>query len=416
MKKIVATALLLLPLVGCQSVQTKQKPVITHKKDTIELSTTSSLIIQNPWYYVQNQLNINIPENKRIQQEKQKILKNRKSFESNLLRSEPYIYYIVKQLKERNMPVELALIPLIESSYNQRATSYAKAAGLWQIVPITAKEYGLEQNSYYDPRRDFIQSTDTAINLLQYLNQRFDGDWLLTLAAYNAGENRVKKAIKWNQSKGLPTNFWALNLSKQTMQYVPKFIALIDIIKHSDTYELSLPTCEYENSLVRVDLNKQVSLEKIAQYSGISMDELLEYNAAYLKKVIKGNSYHLFIPSVYANALMIELKKSNAIQPKITDLMHLNTETGPIASSFDATAFTNNKYVKINDIDIHFYEKEHLRYSQIIYLVKHGDNLYKIAKNYNVKVSELIKWNKITKINQLKPGDKLTINIDNSKL
>ena len=324
MKKIVATALLLLPLVGCQSVETKQKPVITHKKDTIELSTTSSLIIQNPWYYVQNQLNINIPENKRIQQEKQKILKNRKSFESNLLRSEP------------------------------------------------------------------------------------NGDWLLTLAAYNAGENRVKKAIKWNQSKGLPTNFWALNLSKQTMQYVPKFIALIDIIKHSDTYELSLPTCEYENSLVRVDLNRQVSLEKIAQYSGISMDELLEYNAAYLKKVIKGNSYHLFIPSIYANALMIELKKSNAIQPKITDLMHLNTETGPIASSFDATAFTNNKYVKINDIDIHFYEKEHQRYSQIIYLVKHGDNLYKIAKNYNVKVSELIKWNKITKINQLKPGDKLT--------
>lgn len=416
MKKIAFTTLLLLLLVGCQSSQNGHR-FYSYSNNRSPLSANSSLIAQDPWNFVQNQLNINIPENKRIEQEKQKILNNRVSFRTNLLRSEPYIYYIVNQLNKRNMPVELALIPLIESSYNQRATSYAKAAGLWQIVPITAKEYGLEQNDHFDPRRDFIQSTNTAINLLYNLNQRFDGDWLLTLAAYNAGENRVRKAIKWNQKRGLPTNFWALSLSKETMQYVPKFIALIDVIKNSQQYRLSLPMCEYKNSLVKINLTKQISLEKIAQYSGISLDELLEYNAAYLNKVVQGETYHLFIPVAYADTLLAKLEKLHLAPSRIDDLMYLeNRYEANKPTTFDATAFTNNKYIKINDVDIHFYEKEHQRYSKIIYQVKNGDNLYKIAKNYNVKVSELVKWNKITHSNKLKPGDKLTINIDSHKL
>lgn len=412
MKKFIVTTLLIGLLVGCQSSSTGQQH-LKYRNNSSKLNASSSLISQDPWNFVQKQLHINIPENKRIQEEKQKILKNRVSLETNLQRSEPYIYYIVKQLNERKMPVELALIPVIESSYNQLATSHAMAAGLWQIVPITAKQYGLEQNRYFDSRRDFIQSTDAAINLLQYLNQRFDGDWLLTIAAYNAGESRIRKAIKWNQDKKLPTNFWALNLSKETMQYVPKFLALVDVLKNSEQYKLSLPTCEYENSLVRIELTQQISLEKIAQYSGISLDELLEYNAAYLKKVVKGGSYHLFIPTAYADNLIAKLKELQLASPNIVDLMYLENINHSMPNSFDAIALTNNKYIKINDIDIRFYEKEHLRYSQIIYQVKNGDNLYKIAKNYKVKVNELIKWNKLTNSNKLKPGDKLTINIEN---
>lgn len=434
MKHTLSFILLILLISGCQTAnnttstsrienntQSKNKIEIKTKvkantkveiEPEVETDSNYALITQDPWSFIQNQLQIDIPNNERMINERNKILKSVKSFEANVLRSEPYIYYIVNQLHQRNMPIELALIPLIESAYNPLATSYAKAAGLWQIVPITAKEYGLTQNSWYDPRRDLMQSTDAAINLLQYLNQRFEGDWLLTLAAYNAGEGRVRNAINWNKSKNLPTNFWALNLSKETMQYVPKLLAIVDIIRHNARYSVSLPTCIYANSLVRVELSKQISLEKIAQYSGISLDELLEFNAGYLKKVVRG-PYHLFIPFSYAQTLYLKLQESNLVDSEVIDLLLLESEPLNPKYTYVDPQFTNNKYTKITDHDIHYYEQEHKRYSQIIYRVKNGDNLYSIAKNHKVKVSELVQWNKINNVNKLKPGDKLTINIKN---
>lgn len=417
--RIVFFLLTALLINGCQTTQSPKLKGATASQKPTTLTTSQvdsnyALITQDPWSFIHNQLQIDIPNNRRIVNEKDKLLKNKMSFETNILRSEPYIYYIVNQLNERNMPVELALIPLIESAYNPLATSYAKAAGLWQIVPITAKEYGLTKSSWYDPRRDLIESTDTAINLLKYLNQRYQGDWLLTLAAYNAGEGRVNKAIAWNKSKGLPTHFWALNLPKETMQYIPKFLAIVDIIRHNETYNVALPICTYENSLVRVDLSKQISLEKIAEYAGISLDELLTFNAAYLKKIVKG-PYHLFIPSMYAETLYNKLQQSNLVKSEVIDLLLQTSPTTAKYTYFDPT-LTNNKYVKITDHDIRFYEQEHKRYSQIIYRVKSGDNLYSIAKNHKVKVSELVKWNKIQNAHKLKPGDKLTINIKNGSL
>ncbi|RKS87754.1 membrane-bound lytic murein transglycosylase D [Orbus hercynius] len=415
--RIALLLLLTILISGCQNTQSPntlgsvtQKRVKTNV--TIADNSNYTLITQDPWSFIQNQLQIKIPDNKRIMIEKDKIIKNKNSFETNILRSEPYIYYIVNQLNERNMPVELALIPLIESAYDPLATSYAKAAGLWQIVPITAKQYGLTKNNWYDPRRDLIESTDTAINLLQYLNQRFDGDWLLTLAAYNAGEGRVQKAITWNKSKGLPTNFWALNLPKETMQYVPKFLAITNIIRHNDQYRISLPNCVYANSLVKFDLSEQISLDKIADYAGISLDELLEYNAAYTKKVVKG-PYHLFIPANYAPALYTKLSASHLVSSDIIDLLQVQPNTIETKYTNADPNLTNNKYVKITDREINYYEKEHKRYSQIIYRVKSGDNLYLIAKNHKVSVSDLLQWNKIQNSNKLKPGEKLTINIKN---
>lgn len=423
MKKVISIALLpLFFLTGCQTSNKAATPEKTTRfttsqsiniNSTKDVESSYSLITQDPWNFIQNQLVINIPENQRIITEKKIILKSINSFQSNILRAEPYIYYIINQLNERNMPVELALVPLIESAYNPLATSYAKATGLWQIVPITAKEYGLKQSSSYDPRRDLMQSTNTAINLLQSLNQRFDGDWLLTLAAYNAGEGRVRKAMEWNKVQGLPTNYWALNLPKETMRYIPKFLAIIDLIKNNNQYSISLPTCTYSNSLVRVDLSQQISLEKIAQYAGISLDELLEFNAGYLKKIVRG-PYHLLIPSSYAENLYAKLQKSNLVDSEIIDLLQVKIVPleNPNVTNFGAT-FTNKKYIKISDADLQFYEKEHNRFSQIIYRVKSGDNLYTIAKNHKVSINDILKWNKNIKPKKLKPGDKLTIHVKN---
>lgn len=143
------------------------------------------------------------------------------------------MYLIVEQIKKRKMPMELVLLPIVESAFDPHATSSANAAGLWQIVPSTGRNYGLKQNQWYDGRRDVVASTKAALDILERLNKMFNGDWLLTVAAYNSGEGRVMQAIKANKAKGKPTDFWALSLPRETSLYVPKMLALGDLLKNS---------------------------------------------------------------------------------------------------------------------------------------------------------------------------------------
>lgn len=411
MKKIISITLFILFITGCQN---HLKSNTQYKQDENHPSIPEQSVnqIQNPWHVIRDESVIDIPLNQRIAMERDQIIKFKVSFERTAVRSEPYLYFIVNQLNQRNMPVELALLPLIESAYNPLATSSAKAAGLWQIVPITATEYGLTKNAWYDPRRDLIESTTTALNLLQYLNQRFDGDWLLTLAAYNAGEGRVRRAIQWNKSKGLPTHFWALNLPKETMKYVPKMLALIEIIKNNQQYKVKLPDCDYNNALVKVDIGQRIPLEKVSQLiDELSLEEIVTYNAGYLKKTLNG-PYHLLIPNSYAESLSEKLINEKFIQAEVIDITHSSSVEENSYTSYPSTA-TNVKYQTITNKDLQYYAQEHRRNSQIIYKVKAGDNLYVIAKNHRVKVSELLKWNNIKNADYLKPGDKLTINIRN---
>ncbi len=362
-------------------------------------------ITQNPWKFIQTQINVKVPDNKRILAEKARILRNPEAFETIALRSEPYVYYIINQLHQNNLPIELALIPLIESAYDPLATSPAKAAGLWQFVPITAREYGLKQNSSFDARRDLIESTTSAMSLLKNLNSRFDGDWLLTLAAYNSGEGRVRKAIAQNQAKGLPTNYWALDLPKETMQYVPKILAIIDIVKNNRSYGINLPTCSYENSLVRIDISKNISLNKIAKYAGIPLNDLISFNAGYVKHTVNG-PFHLLIPYVYAENLYQKLQADNLVSNEIVELL----QDVPHKQLPFAIKATNIKYNNISNEEINSYAKSANSRNQITYLVKAGDNLSSIAQSYRVKITDILQWNNL-KNSKIKEGDTLTINV-----
>src|SRR5690606_5893096 len=128
------------------------------------------------------------------------------------------------------------LLPIVESSFDQFAYSHGRAAGLWQIIPGTGRQFGLKQNWWYDGRRDVVQSTEAALDLLEYLNRRFDGNWLHALAAYNSGEGRVFRAIRENKKAGKPTDFWSLNLPEETSGYVPKLLAVADIVRNQSKY------------------------------------------------------------------------------------------------------------------------------------------------------------------------------------
>lgn len=137
-----------------------------------------------------------IPDNPRIREQKQKYLRNKSYLHDVTLRAEPYMYWIAGQVKKRNMPMELVLLPIVESAFDPHATSGANAAGIWQIIPSTGRNYGLKQTRSYDARRDVVASTTAALDMMQRLNKMLDGDWLLTVAAYNSGEGRVMKAVK----------------------------------------------------------------------------------------------------------------------------------------------------------------------------------------------------------------------------
>jgi membrane-bound lytic murein transglycosylase D len=169
---------------------------------------------QNLWNFISGELKMKVPENYRIREQKQKYLKSKSYLHDVALRAEPYMYLIVEQIKQRKMPMELVLLPIVESAFDPHATSPANAAGLWQIVPSTGRNYGLKQNQWYDGRRDVVASTTAALDMMEHLNKMFNGDWLLTVAAYNSGEGRVVQAVKANRAKGKPTDFWALSLPR----------------------------------------------------------------------------------------------------------------------------------------------------------------------------------------------------------
>ncbi|MGP9780325.1 LysM peptidoglycan-binding domain-containing protein [Psychrobacter sp. 364] len=194
-------------------------------------------------------------------------------------RASRYIYHTVREAERRNIPTELALLPVIESSNDPSGTSSAAAAGLWQFIPSTGRIYGLNQSSTYDGRRDVIESTRAAYDFLTALHNQF-GSWELALAAYNAGPGRVQKAIDANRAQGLPTDYWSLRLPTETMNYVPRFLAVAEIVAKPEQYGVYLPAIANRQHFRSVPVNYGVSLAEVAQMTGVSYDELERLNTA----------------------------------------------------------------------------------------------------------------------------------------
>lgn len=194
-------------------------------------------------------------------------------------RASRYLYHTVREAERRNIPTELALLPVIESSYDPTGTSSAAAAGLWQFIPSTGRIYGLNQNSNYDGRRDVIESTRAAYDFLTTLHNQF-GSWELALAAYNAGPGRVQKAIDANAAQGLPTDYWSLRLPTETMNYVPRFLAVAEIVANPSQHGVYLPAIANRQHFRSVPVNYGVSLAEVSQMTGVSYDELQKLNPA----------------------------------------------------------------------------------------------------------------------------------------
>lgn len=205
--------------------------------------------------------------------------------EQLLHRGEPYLFHILNRLEQAGLPAELALLPVVESAFDPFATSPAGAAGIWQFMPATAADAGLDQGWWYDGRRDIVASTEAALDYLEQLHNRFDGDWLLALAAYNAGHARVRRAIRRNRDAGKPVDFWHLSLPAETRSYVPRLIALRMIVENPHRYNISLPALSDTRYFSSVEIQGQIELSVAARLSGVSLVELQRLNPAYARSI-----------------------------------------------------------------------------------------------------------------------------------
>ena len=196
-------------------------------------------------------------------------------------RSELYLYHIVTELEGRGMPLEIALLPIVESAFEPYAYSRASASGLWQFIPDTGSRFGLKQDWWYDGRRDVVESTRAALDYLQSLHDEFNGDWLLAIAAYNCGEAAIERAVEMNQAAGKPIDFWSLKLPKETKAYVPKLLAMKRLVTDPESLGLVISPIPNQPYFARVDTHGQIDMKVAAEIAGVTPEEVYELNPAY---------------------------------------------------------------------------------------------------------------------------------------
>lgn len=374
------------------------------------------------------QLQDTIGVNPRIEQQRLWFASNPSFVETSGERSSPYIHYIVERLQERNMPMELALLPMIESAYNPFAYSPANAVGLWQFIPSTGRHFNLRQTSWYDGRRDVTASTQAAMNYLARLHEMFNGDWLLALAAYNAGEGRVSRAIERNQKLGLPTDYWNLSLPQETQNYVPKLLALSQVIMAPGAYGVSLNPIANEPYFEEVELKQRMDLSRIAALAEVDEDELYLLNPAFKKRITMDGPQHLLVPTE-----KVELLTANLSTLKPQDLrswqeyvVRPGDNLHGIASRYELSVASIKELNQLASNTLRVGQHINLpttaqpaqeaapqrpgntALASRTYRVRSGDNLWTIAKAHSVSVTDIQHWNAL-KDNALRVGQDLKV-------
>ena len=346
-------------------------------------------------------------------------------------RSRRYLYHIVREVEARNMPLEIALLPMIESAFNPTAMSVSRASGIWQFIPSTGQHFGLKQNWWYDSRRDVLAATSSALDYLQKLHDQFD-DWQLALAAYNWGEGNVQRAIDRNRARGLPTDFSSLTkVPVETQNYVPKLQAVKNIVADPLRYNLTLGDLPDAPFFAVVHTTKKMDVKVAAELAELSQDEFIALNPQHNRPVIYGaDEYTILLPIDNAELFVAKLdlmdqplvswqayrlKQGETLQ-QVAAKYGMSEETlksvnGPrahvpvgfallvpaqrpsaeSASSLDHTVFTAVPAGRT------FY-----------YTVRRGDSLPTIAARYGVSAQDLRRWNNLTQ-NGVAAGKRLRI-------
>ncbi len=306
-------------------------------------------------------------------------------------RSSDFLYMVVNEINRRNMPTELALLPFVESAYRNAAYSHAGAAGMWQFIPATGRRFGLHRTRSYDARLDPLKATKAALSYLQTLNRQFRGDWLLSLAAYNCGEYRVAREIANNRRRGMRTDYWSLNLPRETKQYVPRLLAFKQIFRNPRAYGVQLRGIPNQVALTSIRVNKAVNLRKAAATAGLPSDTLTILNSAFLHGITTPRtSNEILLPRRYAG--------------RLTQIIHRLPAARDVHNKYAYQPRKKRRYKK------RYSKKRRYRYVK----VRLGDNLYQIAKRHGISVKRLKRLNKL-RSNKIWPGKRLKVALRKSK-
>ena len=353
-------------------------------------------------------------------------------------RARPYMHFIVDEVQRRNMPAEIALLPVVESAFQPFAYSHGRAAGIWQFIPGTGKRFGLKQTWWYDGRRDIANSTRAALDYLQALNKEFDGDWQLALAAYNSGEGTVHRAMRENRRKGKPTDFWSLRLPRETEGYVPKLLAIATIVNKPADYGVDLKPIPDEPFLTAIDVGSQIDLDLAAELAGVTLEEMYKYNPGFNRWATDPDGPHTLLVPIEVSAQFEEriaqLPKDDRIQ-WVHHKIRKGEALGTIATRYRTTVplirsvnnLKGNSIRAGHTLVIPVARKELRRYSlsadqrlattqqtprngkRLEYTVQQGDTLWSIASSHDVSLAKLAHWNGMAPRDPLATGRRLVI-------
>lgn len=397
-------------------------------------------------------------ENERINRELNWYLRHPGYLARVQQRAEPYLHLILDEIEAKNIPGELALLPIVESAFLPEAYSKSDASGLWQFIPATGRLYGLQQNEWYDGRRDVYTSTKAATSFLKHLGETFDGDWHLALASYNYGKGNVRKAIEKNENLNLPTDYWSLDLPKETADYVPRLLAVARIFANADKYNIDLQYIPNKPYCELVDAKSQLDLNKAAELANTPLNEFLKLNPGFNhSSTAPQGPHHLLIPIDKAQTF-----KENLAQLPYDERVDFKRYQAEIMEHMRhdeiQTARANQHKVKAGESLASIAEKNnttpqsirqanHLTSNSIhsgmllkmpaaaqkspdvqltakvankpgnaqVYVVKQGDTFWNVAQKFSVSVNDIRTWNKIPAQAALVLGQKLTIKAANQQ-
>jgi len=349
-------------------------------------------------------------------------------------RASRYLYYIAEELEARGMPADLALLPIVESAFDPFAYSHGRAAGLWQIIPGTARQLGVKQNWWFDGRRDVVESTRGALDYLERLHEQFDGDWLLAVAGYNSGEGNVARALKRAEAAGRGRDFWSIRsyLPRETRTYVPRLLAIRDLVAAPEKFELTLPEITNEPHFAIVETGGQIDMSLAADLAGIETDQLYQLNAGVNRWATDPEGPHrMLVPVAQAERFqtaIADLGERERVQwtrhriaagetlshlaakynttPGV--LREINSLRGNIIRAGDYLMIPHalesfDSYSLSADSRLERRQNQPRSGERVVHLVRRGDSLWSISQRYGVGVRTLAGWNGMA------PGDTLSV-------
>ena len=377
----------------------------------------------------------------RIDREADWFASNPDYIERTINRAAPYLHYIVGEVEARGLPLELALLPIIESAFEPYAYSRARAVGLWQFMPATGSRFSLKQDWWYDGRRDVVAATQAALDYLQYLHGLFDGDWMLAIGAYNCGEGNVRKAVRNNRAAGRPIDFFSLRLPAETRGYVPRLLAMSRLVANPEQYGLAIEGIPDEPYFRRVETGGQINMAVAAELAGISTEDMYALNPAHHRWATDPTGPHfLLVPVESADAFLqglLQLTPDQRMRVERYGVRDGDTVT-TIASRFGTTAEHLRQLNGLGEassvpagselrvpsavsalpekvlqaaarVDARGSGRARGGSARAVHVVRRGESLWTIARRHGMTVTQLARANGISTKATLRAGQRLRL-------